>query len=122
MVSVEWGIGAAIRCLRATPVALAEPPAWNRRALDRAEFQHPQLFHQAWNRRTRLGNLLRAWVDDIRWQHGGRLARTVCLHAFVKVLRKWKSRGLSFAARRTPKLWCCSWRLRHAHFEIRGAR
>src|SRR5882762_7469482 len=104
------------------PVALAEPPARNRRAVDCAEFEHPQLFHQAWNRRTRLGDLFRAWVDDLRWQYGRRLARTVCLHSFVKVICKWKSRGFCFAARRTPRLWCGSWRLRHAHFEIRGAR
>src|SRR6266851_2913365 len=92
MVLAERGTGAAIRCRRATPTAVAEPSAWNRCASDHPEFQHPQLFHQAWNRRTRPGHLLRAWIDDLGREHGRCFARAVPVHPCVESARQREHR------------------------------
>jgi len=61
-------------------------------------------------------DLFRAWVDHLRWQYGpssrsDSLPSRVCQsHMQVEISR------FCFAARRTPRLWCGSWRLRHASF------
>jgi len=122
MVFVERGTRAAIRCRRTTPTSVAKPSAWNRRAFDHAKFQHSQFFSSSMGLVNATWAFLRAGIDDLRRQHGRRLTRTIRLHTSIQSVRKRKYHGLRLAARCASHLWSRPRRLRHAHFEIRGAR